>query len=277
MSLNGLDDKQILTFMQLTSGKTYTFVGTSGDYSDYMCVTAGMFADATVNITKWCIVVTELTINSGDIYIALNDNLDDYAYAYLAPLGIAADIDEVQNFQEEYMSMPGPTFMFTLNNDSNNTYMWGPDINLGWPVEDEPFRFGSLSGTTYYLNGGTKFVYQAGPISYNGFDCSNISMQNSSSAASFTIEADLTIYNNIQREHQQPQIIYGHNEDSLEGNPINLIWSLRFSNFASNAQLYSGQKAYGNISTTETSREQIGNTMYRYVKVTTPSIWFVQS
>lgn len=43
MSINNLEDKRILTFEQLTSGDTYTFVGTSGDYPDSMCVTAGMF------------------------------------------------------------------------------------------------------------------------------------------------------------------------------------------------------------------------------------------
>lgn len=260
--------------MQLTNGKIYTFVGTSGGYSNSMCVTAGMFEEAA--ITSWVIVVEQLTIGGGQIYVGFNQNYStNNTFTYFAPHSLGVTPEDMNKQQTGYTSSNNNS-PFRLNVQQNEQLLTG-NVNLGFSGEN--FRLGSLTSGTYKLNGSNKNVYTTTLGNVNTITYENITIGgSSSSASSLHIISDLYAYDYKNNQYDHINIIYGNNEDGSDWqvDGITLKWHIYFPNFNSDAQLYSGQLSYGKITTTETNRVQRGNTLYRYVTLNAPTMYFIQ-
>lgn len=259
--------------MQLTNGKIYTFVGTSGGYSNSMCVTAGMFAEAA--ITSWVIVVEQLTIGGGQIYVGFNQNYSaNNTFTYFAPSTLEATPEDMEKQQTGYTSSISP-FKLKVQNDEQ---LLTGNVNLGFSGEN--FRLGSLTPETYKLNGSNKNVYTTTLSDVNTITYENITVGGgSSSASSLYLISDLYVYDYKNNLYNHINIIGGDNGDGSDWHVVDgitLKWTIYFPNFNSDAQLYSGQLSYGKITTTETNRVQRGNTLYRYVTLNAPTMYFIQ-
>lgn len=276
MSINGLDDKQILTFMQLTSGKTYTFVGTSGDYSDYMCVTAGMFAEPSVNITKWAIEATITMSGTTDIYIGYEEAYaDNNEHCYFLPSNESYTIANVQDYTNDFMTGSWNAFQIRLG----DSIQFGNYENVSMGVTtNNPFQMITLGSGNFNVNGSVtnKNVTKLGTINQQ-MQFNVTGTTTSSSGASTTFTATLAQRDINTGNYYAPAIHYGGGSSNyLEKAMLNFTWSIRFSNFRSNATLYTGRNSSGRqIKTTEVSERQVGNTLYRKVNITIPPIDFV--
>ena len=263
MSINVLNSNQILTLKQLESGKTYTFVGTTGNYSDYMCVTAGMFEAPAVPVTSYRLEVKLQIPEYTSIALSMDGNPQDYGIdAYLCAYDYTSNGYYYQQRWAENFS--NTTNVFSLGPSAQLSFMKMFHTNEG--------RLGSGLVESY-----SEWRRDGGSISldtaYMGSTDSTLidntkNVTKSSSAETITLDYDLYLREAYNIDTYQGFMfwIFQDSDGSYINQQVRYIYSVKFNNFKdTNPRVYNGIGYSVNIISDTTIQD--GSTLIRRVTI----------
>jgi hypothetical protein len=262
MSINGLNSNQILTLMQLESGKTYTFVGATGNYSDYMCVTAGMFEAPAVAVTSYRLEVTFKIPQGTTLALSLDGNPQEYGDdAFLC----AYDYNSNGNYNQQIWA---ENF-----NTSTNVFSLGPNSTLGFIKmhQTNVSRLGSgeVDEVSEWKKNGTRATLHTAYMANSDVTVTDYSRFITTSNSAETITLDYNLYlreaYNIEEYQYHMFWIFRDGDGSYVNPHVRYMYSFKFANFRdTNPQLHNGM---GLLEIRSDTTTQNGNTLIRKVTI----------
>lgn len=262
MSINGLNSNQILTLMQLESGKTYTFVGTTGNYSDYMCITAGMFEVPAVPVTSYRLEVTFKIPRGTSLALSLECNPQDYGDdAFLC----ANDYNSNGHYYQQIWAENFST--------STNVFSLGPNSTLGFikMYQTNASRLGTglVDEVSEWKQNGTRATLHTAYMANSDVTVTDYSrfLINNSSASTFTFDYNLYLRAAYNIEEYQNHMfwIFQDGDGSYMNPHIRYMYSFKFANFRdTNPQLHNGM---GLLEIKSDTTTQDGSTLVRKVTI----------
>lgn len=267
MSISGLNSNQILTIMQLESGKTYTFVGKTGNYSNYMCVTAGMFEEPKKDYSSYEIIIALDFVNNISFYVSLPGGQEyswDTPNSYLGPANMSDSLQDLRNWTTYFKNNANYLFSFTPTEQSafipkylvqTETLLFGFNN-----------RFNEYGAPTIYSNGIQQTMGQEASLNLGGnpnIVTSYYQQQTKSSEnAQFIFNYPLYINTGGASFENHGTILTGLNGGSFDYiRVIEFLFSLKFDNFYADPKVYDGYASFGHSSTYSESGTKITRTI----------------
>lgn len=279
MSINGLNSNQILTLMQLESGKTYTFVGTTGNYSDYMCVTAGMFEAPKKEFSSFEILIG-LSFSNGPVFYVSLPGGQEYSWdvdnSYLAPANMSDSLYDLRDWTTYFKNNSNYLFSFTPSEQSAfipKYTLEGEELIFSFTN-----RFNEFGAPTIYANGIQQTAGQEASLKLGQHPSTINSIYQQFTApgedAYFIFNYPLYINTGSANSFEDyGTILTGLNGGSFDYmRDIEFVFGIRIRGFYSDPEIYNGFAGFSHSSTYSENGTKI--TRHLTININSSSFWF---